>query len=154
MARRLDLDISEKVAITTRRGDTFDVTLTFYIGEEAAGNEDDLDGDSFLMEVRDKASSDVNEGLIMSSTGDNVITQSATVPPPASNFTMEIAGAADNDANVNNQLTIRCTAAEMELVASGRYVYDLQRLNSSTNEQKTILRGPFRVVEDVAEADN
>ena len=153
MARRLDLDISEKVAITTRRGDTCDVTLTFYIGAEEAGNEDALDGDSFLMEVRDKASSDMNQGLIMSSIGANVIQQSATVTP-ASNFTMEIAGAADNDAGVNNQLTIRCTAAEMELVASGRYVYDLQRFNSSTNEQKTILRGPFRVVEDVAEADN
>jgi hypothetical protein len=153
MARKLDLDISEKVAITTRRGDSFDVTLTFYIGAEEAGNEDALDGDSFLMEVRDKASSDANEGLIMSSIGDNVITQSATITP-ASNFTMEIAGAASNEANVNNQLTIRCPAAEMELVASGRYVYDLQRFNSSNNEQKTILRGPFRVVEDVAEADN
>jgi hypothetical protein len=154
MARRLDLDISEKVAITTRRGDTFDVTLTFYIGEEAAGNEDDLEGDQFLMEVRDKASSDVNEGLIMSSIGSNVITTSASVPPPASNFSMEITGANSNDAGVNNQLTIRCTAAEMELVASGRYVYDLQRYNTSSEEQKTILRGPFRVVEDVAEADN
>jgi hypothetical protein len=154
MARKLDLDISEKVAITTRRGDTFDVTLTFYIGEEAAGNEDDLDGDSFLMEVRDKASSDVNEGLIMSSTGANVITTSATIPPPSSNFTMEISGADLNDAAVNNQLTIRCTAAEMENVASGRYVYDLQRYNTSSEEQKTILRGPFRVVEDVAEANN
>lgn len=153
MARRLDLDISEKVTITTRRGDSFDVTLTFYIGEEAAGNEDDLDGDRFLMEVRDKASSDVNEGLIMSSIGPNVITTSASVLP-ASNFTMEISGAATNDAAVNNQLTIRCTAAEMELVTSGRYVYDLQRYNTSSEEQKTILRGPFRVVEDVAEADN
>lgn len=153
MARRLDLDISEKVAITTRRGDSFDVTLTFYIGAEAAGNEDDLDGDQFLMEVRDKASSDVNEGLIMSSIGPNVITTSASVLP-ASNFTMEISGAALNDAAVNNQLTIRCTAAEMELVTSGRYVYDLQRYNTSSEEQKTILRGPFRVVEDVAEADN
>lgn len=154
MARKLDLDISEKVAITTRRGDTFDVTLTFYIGEEAAGNEDDLDGDSFLMEVRDKASSDANEGLIMSSTGPNVITTSATIPPPSSNFTMEISGADLNDAAVNNQLTIRCTAAEMENVAAGRYVYDLQRYNTSSEEQKTILRGPFRVVEDVAEANN
>lgn len=154
MARRLDLDISEKVAITTRRGDSFDVTLTFYIGEEAAGNEDDLDGDLFLMEVRDKASSDVDQGLIMSSIGPNVITTSATVPPPSSNFTFEIGGSDSNDAEVNNQLTIRCTAAEMEVVQSGRYVYDLQRYNTSSEEQKTILRGPFRVVEDVAEADN
>lgn len=153
MARKLDLDVSEKVTITTRRGDSFDITLTFYIGPEAAGNEDSLDGDSFLMEVRDKASSDANEGLIMSSIGENIIAQSATVTP-ASNFTMEIGGASSNDAGVNNQLTIRCTAAEMELVTSGRYVYDLQRFNSSSNEQKTILRGPFRVVEDVAEADN
>jgi|TARA_R100000482_G_C5058557_1_gene116003 hypothetical protein len=153
MARRLDLDISEKVAITTRRGDSFDVTLTFYIGEEAAGNEDDLQGDQFLMEVRDKASSDVNEGLIISSVGSNVIVTSASVLP-ASNFTMEISGSQNNDAGINNQLTIRCSAAEMELVASGRYVYDLQRYNTSSEEQKTILRGPFRVVEDVAEADN
>tara|TARA_R100001510_G_C7656818_1_gene217309 strand:- start:2219 stop:2680 length:462 start_codon:yes stop_codon:yes gene_type:complete len=153
MARRLDLDISEKVAITTRRGDSFDVTLTFYIGEEAAGNEDDLQGDQFLMEVRDKASSDVNEGLIISSTGSNVIVTSASVLP-ASNFTMEISGSQNNDAGINNQLTIRCSAAAMELVASGRYVYDLQRYNTSSEEQKTILRGPFRVVEDVAEADN
>lgn len=153
MARRLDLDISEKVAITTRRGDSFDVTLTFYIGAEAAGNEDNLDGDKFLMEVRDKASSDINEGLIMSSQGLNVIDTSANVFP-ASNFTMEISGSGSNQAAVNNQLTIRCTAAEMELVTSGRYVYDLQRHNTSTGEQKTILRGPFRVVEDVAEADN
>jgi len=153
MARRLDLDISEKVAITTRRGDSFDVTLTFYLGEEAAGNEDSLDGDLFLMEVRDKASSDANEGLIMSSTGDNVITTSATTLP-SSNFSMEISGSQSNDAGVNNQLTIRCSAALMELIQSGRYVYDLQRYNTSSEEQKTILRGPFRVVEDVAEADN
>lgn len=154
MARRLDLDISEKVAITTRRGDSFDVTLTFYIGEEAAGNEDDLDGDKFLMEVRDKASSDGNEGLIMSSQGLNVIQSPSANTFPSSNFTFEISGAASNEAEVNNQLTIRCTAAEMEEVASGRYVYDLQRFNTSSGEQKTILRGPFRVVEDVAEANN
>ena len=125
MSKRLNLDASEKLAITTRRGDSFDVTLTFYTGAEAAGNEDSLDGDTFTMEVRDSPNSDGDVGVVLSS---NV-----------QQLKFDIGGASSN------------TAATMRLVNAGRYVYDLQRLNSSTNEEKTILRGAFKVIEDVSE---
>tara|TARA_R100001440_G_scaffold326_2_gene970 strand:- start:1844 stop:2272 length:429 start_codon:yes stop_codon:yes gene_type:complete len=137
MSKRLNLDTSEKLAITTRRGDSFDVTLTFFTGAEAAGNEDSLDGDTFIMEVRDSPNSDGDVGVVLSSN--------------SGGFTFDIGGASSNTAGINNQLTVRATAATMRLVNAGRYVYDLQRLNSSTNEEKTILRGAFKVIEDVSE---
>ena len=89
------------------------------------------------MEVRDSPNSDGDVGVVLSS---NV-----------QQLKFDIGGASSNTAGVNNQLTVRATAATMRLVNAGRYVYDLQRLNSSTNEEKTILRGAFKVIEDVSE---
>ena len=43
------------------------------------------------------------------------------------------------------------TADAMANVPSGRYVYDLQRFDSTNSQQKTIITGTFVVKEDISE---
>ena len=58
----------------------------------------------------------------------------------------------DNSGN----LTIRATAETMRFVQAGSYIYDLQQIkpNSTTgvDDHKTILKGSFKVNEDVSDA--
>ena len=64
MSKKVNLDVSEKVDITCRRGDTFSLSLTF---TDSDGSPLLLltDGYSFLMQVRKRSRNNGSDGLVL-----------------------------------------------------------------------------------------
>ena len=144
MAKKVNLDIAQKLNITCRRGDTFRLSLTLK----------DADGDPltlatsnyrFVMQVRDSAKSDGESGLILSTIYGRPINADPTTG------TIEAMGPDATD-NVNDAgiVDIIIPDTVMRAVPSGRYVYDLQYVINETTHT-TILEGAFVVNEDVSE---
>lgn len=138
MASKVNLDISERLDITCRRGDTFELTLTL---KDSAGAVKTLSTSnfSFLMQVHNNRVS--GDTLVIGSVNAGARTDNVFEPFVAT------------DSGV---LTIKATAATMRNVPAGRYVYDLQQIvpssTSSDDTHTTILRGSFTVNEDVAKS--
>ena len=127
MATNINLDIANRVDITTRRGDTFNLELTF---KDEAGDPIDLSsGYEWMMQVRE---SDTSSSAILD--GDSNDDLAADV-----GFT------GDN----NGLLTITISAAVMAGIEGGIYVYDLQ--SSQGAVVTTWMYGIFKVNEDVSE---
>ena len=138
MASKVNLDISERLDITCRRGDTFELTLTL---KDSTGAVKTLSTSkfSFLMQVHNNRVS--GDTLVIGSVNAGARTDNVFEPFVAT------------DSGV---LTIKATAATMRNVPAGRYVYDLQQIvpssTSSDDTHTTILRGSFTVNEDVAKS--
>lgn len=127
MATSINLDIANRVDITTRRGDTFTLELTF---KDEDGVAIDLSsGYEWMMQVREADTSTTT--LLDGDSNDDL----------ASDF----AFTGDN----NGQLTITASAAVMAGVEGGIYVYDLQ--SSQGAVVTTWMYGIFKVNEDVSE---
>lgn len=144
MAKKVNLDIAQKLNITCRRGDTFRLSLTL---KDADGAPLTLVTSSyqFVMQVRDSAKSDGETGLILSTiygrpigADQNTGVIQAMGPEATDNIT---------DAGVVDIVIADYT---MRSVPSGRYVYDLQYVINETTHT-TILEGAFVVNEDVSE---
>lgn len=131
MANKVNLDISEKLNITCRKGDTFSMTITL---KDSEGNPLSLVDDEyeFLMQVRTYKSQ--GGELIMGTIA------SAAQQVTNENFTFST----DNDGNV----TITAADSVMRNVPAGRYVYDLQQMVNS--ETTTLLEGSFVVNDDIS----
>jgi hypothetical protein len=138
MAKRVNLDTSETVNITCRRGDTFSLTLTL---KDSSGTAIQLAtlGYEFLMEVRDQI------GFVSSPSGSNVIIGSPGVGE-VSDTGLSFTFATDDSGN----LTITVPAESMRSVPSGNYVYDLQQIVDGVHT--TIIDGSFTVNEDVSKS--
>jgi hypothetical protein len=162
MANKINLDTSTRLDIVCRRGDTFNLQLTI---KNSSGEKIDITEDRFSFQVRTKATADGNQGLIITTDP----SQSALeTPTPTNNFpalplrgttttanasatfTIDRGSATETDATYS-VVTFSVGADDMANVPSGRYVYDLQRLDNSNNQQKTIITGTFVVKEDVSE---
>ena len=137
MASKVNLDISERLDITCRKGDTFSLTLTL---KNSSGTVLTLSSSnySFLMQVwsSDKKSS---TPVI----GSKNLGKQAEVSFEA--FSVDDSG----------NVTISATAATMRLVAAGRYKYDLQYVlpvSGAEDTHTTILYGSFTVNEDVSKS--
>ena len=134
---KVNLDISKRLDITCRRGDSFSLTLTL---KDSSGSEIDLSTRDFIMQVRRSN----NWNLLISTNSDNAETTTTQ-------FTIT-----SNSGSVVGALLIELAAADMATVPAGRYVYDLafvdtaeaNNVDSESNEQ-TFLKGTFNVVEDV-----
>lgn len=100
MATKINLDISQRVDITCRKGDTFKLELTF---TDSNGDAIDISAYSWKMDVKE---TDTSAGNILSDT----------------DFTYT--------GNSNGSLTVEATATVMAGVDGGLYVYDLQSTNS------------------------
>jgi len=151
MANKVNLDVSERLDIICRQGDTFSLTLTL---KDSAGDALPLSTDNyrFAMQVRsdqDSAKAKGSSGLILGtrdigSRATNAKGQESSFEP----FTVDDSG----------NLTITALPATMREVPAGLYVYDLQQIkpNATTNidEHTTILRGTFRVNGDVSEGSS
>tara|TARA_R100001440_G_scaffold72559_2_gene96538 strand:+ start:719 stop:1138 length:420 start_codon:yes stop_codon:yes gene_type:complete len=137
MAKRVNLDTSETVNITCRRGDTFSLTLTL---KDSSGTALQLStlGYEFLMEVRDQlgAVSASEKSIIIGSPG------VGKVPDNGLSFTFTT----DDSGNV----TITASAESMRSVPAGSYVYDLQQIVGGVHT--TIIDGSFVVNEDVSKS--
>ncbi len=127
MATSINLDIANRVDVTTRRGDTFTLELTF---KDEDGVAIDLSsGYHWMMQVRESDTSSAS--LLDGDSNDN----------SANSF-----GFAGNN---NGLLTITASAAVMKAVEGGLYVYDLQ--SSQGAVVTTWMYGIFKINEDVSE---
>lgn len=135
MASKVNLDVSERLDITCRKGDTFSLTVTL---KDSLGVVLPLltDGYTMFMQVYD--ASKRSSTPVITSPGQGV--QSVV---QFDDFVL------DNSGNV----TIKATALTMNQVKSGRYKYDLQFILPVTGEadtHTTVLFGSFIVNEDVS----
>lgn len=152
---KVNLDVAEKLDITCRRGDTFELTLTL---KDSSGTALPLvtDDYKFLMQVRaskllvaraqrrtptggggeaDSEDEYGEDGIVIGSSGQG--------KPGRCNFTFK-------DLDNNGNVTVFLSAADMRKVPSGRYKYDIQFLKGDTH--KTLLEGRFTVNEDVSKS--
>jgi len=127
MATSINLDIANRVDITTRKGDTFTLELTF---KDEDGVVIDLSsGYEWMMQVRE---SDTSTSALLDgdSNDDN-------------------AGSFGFTGTNTGLLTITASAAIMAAIDGGIYVYDLQSSQGAT--VITWMYGIFKVNEDVSE---
>jgi hypothetical protein len=139
MASKANLDVAEKLDITCRKGDTFELSLNF---KDSAGVAIPLVTNSyeFFMQVRGGKRSSGSKGSLVAGTltkGDQAKGENGS-----SNvgFTFEDI---DNSGNV----TVRASADTMANFPSGRYTYDLQY--TVNNKTTTVLKGSFTVNDDI-----
>ncbi len=127
MATQINLDIANRVDITTRRGDTFTLELTF--NDEDGVAIDLSSGYEWMMQVREADTS--TTALLEGDSNDD----------SANDFGFT----GDN----NGLLTITASSTVMAGIEGGIYVYDLQSSQGST--VITWMYGIFKVNEDVSE---
>lgn len=139
MATSVNLDISQQLDITCRRGDTFVLAFNF-TGSDGTTPIDVSDTEySFSMDVRD---SDTDDGSNARASTDStsVSTGSANIQVSQSNGS-------------SGQITITISASNMANIPGGSYVYDLQAeqldANGNITKIETWLYGAFVVNEDV-----
>ena len=145
MASKVNLDISEKLDITCRKGDTFSLTLTL---KDSAGSALALAtlGYEFLMQVWPVKSSPRARGK---SIDPSPIIGSSNLGKKVDNSFESFV--VDDLGNV----TITATASTMQNVPSGRFTYDIQYIIPSTTSaptHTTILNGAFMVNEDISKS--
>ncbi len=148
MAKKVNLDVSERLDITCRQGDTFSLTLTL---KDSDGDPLPLSTDNykFAMQVReDQASANLKgtSGLILGT---------RDIGSRATNAKGQESSFETFTVDDNGNLTITALPSTMREVPPGLYLYDVQQIkpNATTNidEHTTILRGTFRVNGDVSE---
>lgn len=137
MANKVNLDISEKLDITCRQGDTFSLTITL---KDSTGADITLltSNYQFLMQVWEVNRSSVLPVIGSASFGEQV--------------DLKFEPFVTDD---NGNVTISATAATMRAVSAKRYVYDLQYIleNASGGQtHTTVLRGSFIVNSDVSKS--
>lgn len=159
MANKINLDTSTRLDIICRKGDTFNLKITI---KDTNDNKVDVTEDSFAMQVRTRATSDGVTGLILTTDPSQEAIDGGSTNPvlgfkdpitPSqykAKFTVD-RGSSDENDDTFGVVTFDATAFQMSNVPSGRYVYDLQRLDVNNNQQKTVITGSFVVKEDITE---
>ena len=128
MATKINLDTSERVDITCRKGDTFSLRLNITNADDTVGF---ADGDVFLMEVRNS-----DTGTPVANTSDPVV-----------QFVMEVT--ADSDDVTEKYIDLTLVATTMKTMPSGLYAYDIEQKSGAV--VTTLIYGTVRVIEDVSE---
>ena len=155
MASSVNLDTSNVLNITCRKGDTFSLTITL---KDSSGTALTLSTSNyeFLMQVKSQSVSRRGRApeskLILSTVSAAKKNQGRA--KEQSNVSGELNFEVPTLANTGN-VTIEASAATMSKVPSGIYNYDLQYiLPSSTglDTHRTVLRGTFTVNPDITEA--
>ncbi len=133
-SNKVSTDIASKVDVTCRKGDTFEITLTF---TDSSGTAIPLvtNGYQFLAQVRRRRSQSGINGLVLG-------TSNLGVQPD--NLFEEFS------IDDNGSAVWSATAATMRAVPAGRFVYDIQHIVDGVHT--TVLRGTFTVNDDIAEA--
>ena len=137
---KVNLDIADRLDITCRQGDTFELTLTLK-DSDGTGLPLSTDHYSFLMQVRASSTvSRIPESSDGSSEGIVIGSVELGRKGPV-NFTF-------NNIDDNGNVTLFLSAADMAKVPSGRYKYDFQYKVNDT--QKTVLEGSFKINADIS----
>jgi hypothetical protein len=135
MASKVNLDVSDKLDITCRKGDTFNLKLLL---KDSTGTALTLttSGYEFLMQVRGRQKVQGERKLVIGSVNRGKAAEEGI------NFSF----ITDDSGN----LTITASDSIMRQVSAGRYVYDLQQILDGVST--TILKGSFTVNDDISEA--
>ena len=128
MATKINLDTSERVDITCRKGDTFSLRLTITNADDTVGF---AAGDVFLMEVRNS-----DTGNPVANTSDPVVKFVITVTADAADVTAKY-------------IDLTLAATTMKTMPSGLYAYDVEQKSGAV--VNTLIYGTVRVIEDVSE---
>lgn len=144
MARKLNLDTSERLDITCKRGDSFSMQITL---KDSSGNGLNLVTNryEFVMQVRTTGS----QRKISKSGDDAILSTSAGLAKGENTQSFEI-----KDMDDNGNLTIYASPETMKTVLPGRYTYELQYKfidGEALTTQKTVLRGSFVINNDITE---
>lgn len=160
MANKANLDVSEKLDITIRRGDSFELSINIKDNE---GNNLPLltDDYEFVIQIKTPSSTGSSRrkpqskqaaaipqrSLVAASSLQESTTQDVPKDQSAESpiFVFE-------DKNDNGNVTLRATAANTSTLPVGVFVYDLQykyTVNGFENVT-TILKGNFTVKEDIS----
>jgi hypothetical protein len=158
MANKANLDVSEKLDITIRRGDSFELSLNI---KDNAGNNLPLltDDYEFVIQIKtgsvssrrgfqDKQASPLPQrSLIAASSLQESTTQNVPKDQSAESpiFVFE-------NKDDNGNVTLRATAANTAALPVGNFVYDLQYkyTNNGFENVTTILKGNFIIKEDIS----
>ena len=142
MANKVNLDVSEKLDITCRRGDTFSLTLTL---KDSSGTAIQLDtlGYNFLMDVKTNPAQSrgkaVQREVVASSVGSESVSKVNSGLDNGFEFT---------DITDNGTVKVTASANIMSLFPVGVFTYDIQQ--NVDGAVTTILRGSFKVNEDIS----
>ena len=136
-----NLDVSEKLDIIVKRGDSMNITIKL---TDSDGTATDLQAYTFAMSVKDKRveggrAAGINQPVVYEGT----ILSTNTAEDPGSQITIETLST-----NPFNEVTFEASDTVMKTVDPGTYVYDIQYKNGT--ETRTILEGLFIVNPDVA----
>lgn len=157
MAQTINLDTSQRVDITCRKGDTFDLSLTLK-DNSATPASIVANNDTFKMEVRTtddggspySSSGDSNAEIILSTLDNDSDSKHISVKDSAgTTLTSTDAKQAPTDGIVR----FFVTAANMASAPAGLYVYDIEMTDNSSvpsNKVTTLIYGTFKINEDVS----
>ena len=140
MASKANLDVAEKLDITCRKGDTFELQLNL---KDSSGNALPLVTDKydFLMQVRGGRRRQGQKGALVAGTttkGQQALSKDGSTP----------IGFSFQEADDLGNVKVFASASTMEKFEAGRYNYDLQYI---VNEKTTtILKGSFNVNDDIS----
>ena len=142
MASKVNLDVSEKLDITCRRGDTFSITLTL---NDSSGTAIQLStlGYEFLMDVKTNPSQTRGKSVKR-----EVIASSALSKSQSDVNDKLTNGFEFTDITDSGTVKVTASADVMSGFPVGVYVYDIQQ--KVGGEVTTILRGSFKVNEDIS----
>jgi hypothetical protein len=146
MAQQLNLDNSQRLDITCKRGDDFVLQLNLKDENDAVIDLQDVSTNGNLkMEVRTTDTYDIVAGT---SEDTNIILSTVSEATTSDELPRGIDPTSVDASTGDYKLSV--PAADMKVVPSGLYVYDIQMTNNSTVQ--TILYGIFKVNEDVTVA--
>ena len=139
MGTKANLDVAERLDITCRKGDTFELPLNF---KDSDGNNIALltDEYDFFMQVRSPKKTANTRGALVAGTlskGDQ-----AKGADKSSNVGFNF-----EDIDDSGNVTVRASADTMANFVAGRYTYDLQY--TVNNKTTTVLKGSFTVNDDI-----
>lgn len=160
MANKANLDVSEKLDITIRRGDSFELSLN--IKDNDGNNLPLLTGDyEFVIQIKTPATTGSSRrtpqakqvsaipqrSLIAASSLKESETQDVPTDKQADLPIFSFENKSDN-----GNVTLRATAANTATLPVGSFVYDLQYkyLSGGFETVTTILKGNFIVKEDIS----
>ena len=146
MAQQLNLDNSQRLDITCKRGDDFLLQLNLKDENDAVIDLGDVSVSGNLkMEVR---TTDTYDAGATTSEDVNIILSTVNEATTSTELPRGIDPTSVDASTGDYKLSV--PSADMKVVPSGLYVYDIQMTNNSTVQ--TILYGVFKVNEDVTVA--
>jgi len=137
MSNVVNLDVSKRVDIICRKGDTFKLEIDL---KDSTGTAVPYDAYTFKMEVR---TADY-ENNAYSTTGDTdttIVLSTEDTSPLVKKIVPTV---------TTGKVQFGVTNTIMKTVSSGMYVYDIEAISTSTSESQTWLYGTFKVNEDIS----